>query len=202
MKAKATLVEVLLLVFVVIILVMIAVHLPAGPTKDKKILKCKANLSALFVACLNYATEESVFPWAGDKAHFWEHWALLVRHHKNGKLLSPTNFVCPEFLSEKGEGRDGKAKGDEGGKRFAKKDKETGEWVLREENVSYAYANRECSAESEGYLAADMDVRIGGKGCGHSNTIVILTCSGSIAIHNLKKGENWASVCGKWLTRK
>jgi len=181
-----TLIELLIVIVILGILITIVLRVYVGPVAKAKILKCKANLKDLYTACYDYSSEERSFPWAGDGASYWEHWALLVKWSDNGRKISPDKFVCPEFLN----------------KRPAQKDEETGEWEMRPENVSYAYANQICSPESAGYLAADMDVKIGGRGQGHSGVIVIVPCSGGVTTHKMKEGEDWSSVCGRWLTRE
>ncbi|RKY16209.1 MAG: hypothetical protein DRP63_05775 [Planctomycetota bacterium] len=187
MKGRGfTLIELLIVIVILGILITVVMSVSTGPVSKVKILKCKANLKDLYIACYDYSTQERSFPWAGDDAEFWEHWALLVKWCDNGRKISPEKFVCPEFLN----------------KRAAKKDEETGEWELAPENVSYAYANQICSPESAGYLAADMDVRIGGRGQGHAGVIVTVRCSGGVRVHKLKEGEDWESVCGRWLTRE
>ena len=182
-----TLIELLIVIVILGILITIVLSVATRPMTNVYAVKCQDNLRRLYTACVNYATEERSFPWAGDGAAFWEHWALLVRWCDNGKDISPKNFVCPEFLN----------------KRPAEKDMESGRWELRgPENVSYAYANEVRSMRSSGYLAADMDVEVEGHGQGHPNFILILTCDGEIIKHKMREGEDWESVCGRWLTRE
>jgi len=183
-----TLVEFLIVIVVVGIIMTIVVTLSQRQWKFvyPKALRCKSNLKTLYMACYDYAFDHGSFPWAGEGAQYWQHWALLVKWNDNGRKISPGKFVCPEFLN----------------KRPAHRDEETGEWELGPDNVSYAYAKEVCSEKSRGYLAADMDVKIGEQGQGHRGFIIILACDGTLTVHKLGKGENWESVCGKWLTRR
>jgi len=81
-KRGFTLIELLIVIVILGILITIVLRVYTGPVQKAKLLQCKANLKALYTACYDYATEEGRFPWAGEGAQYWEHWAVLVRYNR------------------------------------------------------------------------------------------------------------------------
>ena len=165
-----TLIE--LLVVIGIISILAGLIIPLLTTEPGVEVACMNNLRQIGIAAIQYVNDHGSYPWSDDPepaATF----QLLV---EAGLIDEPRIFLCPACRQEEADYNDGN-------------------FTLRPENVSYAFAAEPVTgaAPSRTSIAADAHW-YGEDKQGHRDCIMVLHKSGAVNKVKLKPGDTWENV--------